>query len=539
MALTETRPQAAGAATAADTGAPPVRTQATAVEKVLGTGDHKTVGRIFIGASLLFVLCDLVMAGLVNLQAASGNELLEETVGFRFGLNHPLALLLCGAMPLVLGLAIYLVPLQVGSPTIAFPRAAALSLWGWLLGTVLFTVAVLVKGSYGGSSESMTRLGHVSVGLLALALLTGVLCVMVTVVGHRPAGMTISRVPFFAFSMLVTGAVWLGTLPVLLAGITVWQIRRPNPSDLEFGAYPALEWIFHQPAVYIAAIPLLGIMADVCGSLSGQRQKNYTVIQGLIVAFGALSFGPWAQGLAARDTFIWIVAGVAAALPVLGVLGGSLDTLRRGKLAVSGGLVLVVSSMLILLLATAAGAVQGIATIGSGELFDIAAGGFTTDGNGGAGIAVGQFYLVIAAVVMGGVGATFHWGTRIWKDGLPSGAALAIAPLALLGALAFGLGHVIMGVALPDADGAEVLARVSGIGAIVLAVSALGAFAAVAAAAAGRVQGTSDPEKGPETFGGTFEWLTASPPVAGNFAADLPAVESEYPVLDRNDQGAK
>lgn len=534
MALTETRPPAAAAASG-DDGAAPARTAPTPVERVLGTGDHKTIGRIFIGASLLFAASDLVIAALVNLHAASGGELLESSVANRFSLNHPIALLLCGALPLVLGLAIYLVPLQVGSPTVAFPRAAAMSLWAWLLGTALFTIALMAKGSYGGSSEKMTRLGHVSVGLLCLSLLVGVICVMVTVVSHRPAGMTLSRVPYFSFSMLVTGAVWLTTLPVVLAAITLWQIRRPNPSDLEISAFPAFEWVFHQPAIYLAAIPLLGLFADACGSLGGQRQKNYTVLQGLIVAFGALSFGPWAQTEASRETLIWIVASVAVGLPVLAVFGGALDTVRRGKLAVSGGFALSAASMLVLLLAVAAGAVQGIASIGSGELFDYAAGGFAT-GNG-AGLAVGQFYLVIAAVVIGGTGATFHWGSRLFKGGLPSGAGLALVPLALLGGLAFGIGHVIMGLATPDADGAETLAAVSGIGGLVLAVATLGAFAAFLGGASGRMAADGEP-KGADANGGTFEWLAASPPVAGNFPDALPTVESEYPLLDRNDEGA-
>lgn len=537
MALTETRPQAAGTESGPEVRVP-TRTQATAVEKVLGTGDHKTIGRVFIGASLLFVALDLLMAGVYNLHAASGNELLEQSIGTRFGLNHPIGLLLCGAMPLMLGLAVYLVPLQVGSPAIAFPRAAAASLWAWILGTVLFTVAILVKGSYGGSSESMTRLGHVSVGLLCVALLAGVVCVMVTVVSHRPAGMTISRVPFFSFSMLVTGAVWIGTLPVLLAGVTLWQIRRPGPSDLEFGAYPTLEWIFHQPAVYIAAIPLLGILADVCGSASGQRQKNYTAIQGLIVAFGALAFGPWASSGPARQTLLWVVAAVAIAVPVLAVLGAGVDTLRRGKLAITGGLVLSVSSVLILLLAIVAGALQGVATIGKGNWFELAAGGFATDGSGGPGVAVGQFYLVIAAVVIGGLGATFHWGTRIWKDGLPSIAGLGLAPLAQIGGIAFGIGHVIAGLARPDLDGTEALLKVSGIGAIVLAAATLGGLGAVVAAAAGWGQPSDDVADGPEALGGTLEWLAASPPARGNFTVDLPTVESEYPLADRNEQGA-
>lgn len=530
MALTETRPHTAAPSGAEEAVAE--RTEPTAVEKVLGSGDHKTLGRIFIGASLLFVLCDLVMAAIVNLQAASGGDFIEATVANRFSLNHPISLLLCGALPLLLGLGLYLVPLQVGSPAIAFPRAAAASLWGWLLGTGLFTVALLVKGSYGGSSEKLSRLGHVSVGLLCLSLLVGVLSVMVTVISHRPAGMTLSRVPFFAFSMLVTGSLWFATLPVVLAAVTVWQIRRPSVSDLEIGAYPAIEWMFHQPALYIAAIPLLGILADVCAALAGQRQKNYTALQGLIVAFGALSFGSWAQVQASRETLPWIVGAVAIALPVLAILGGSLDTLRRGKFKPTPGLALSVISVLVLLLSIASGAVLAIASIGKGQLFDAVGGGFAT--GDGPGIAVGQFYLLIAAVVIGGIGATFHWSPRIWKGGLSSAPGLALAPLALLGGLAFGLGHVIMGLALPDADGAEALAAVSGIGGIVLAAATLGAFLAVLLAAAGR----SNADGAAPTGAGTLEWLAASPPVAGNFADALPPVESEYPVLDATTEGA-
>ena len=185
-------------------------------------------------------------------------------------------------------------------------------------------------------------------------------------------------------------------------------------------------------------------------------------------------------------------------------------------------------------MAATVGALQGISTVGHGQWFDLASGGF---GTAGPGVSIGQFYLVIAAVVVGGIGATFQWGTRLFKGGLPKGAGLALAPLALIGGLAFGLGHVIMGLAQPGADGAKALATVSGVGAGVLALLSLGVFAAVVKAA---VDTNSDSVvvADEEPAGGTFEWLTASPPVAGNFAADLAAVESEYPVLDLNEEGA-
>ena len=527
MALTETRPEAAAPSSGADQSASP-RTQPTPVEQVLGSGDHKIIGRVLIGASLVFVASSLLVASLVNLHAASGNDLLEATVANRFGINSPIALLLCGALPLVLGLAFYLVPLQLGSPALAFPRAAALSLWGWLFGAVMFTVALLAKGSYGGSSLKMSLLGHVSVGLLIVSLLVGVVSVMTTVVSHRPAGMTISRVPFFSFSMLVTGAVWLATLPVVLASITVWQIRHPGVGDLELSAFPAIEWVFHQPAIYIAAIPLLGIILDVAGAVSGQRQRLYTTSQGLIIAFGALSFGPWAQSFESRETLLWVASAVIIALPALAALGGAVETLRRGKLVVTGGLVLSVSAILVLLLATVAGALQGLSTVGSGQGFDLVQGAFGSSGSEGVGpgVATGQFYLVIAAVVIGALGAVFHWGSRLVPVGLPKGAGLGLAPLALVGGLAFGLGHVIVGIALPDESGVEALLSVTGIGGIILAVTAYAAFAVFVAGAAGK-GAPVDNDAAPESTGGTLEWATQ--------LADVSTVESEYPVQDLRD----
>ena len=523
MALTETRPETVVSAE------PAPRTEPTPVEKVLGSGDHKTVGRIFIGASLLFAVIDLAIAGLANLQTASGDSLLEVTAANRLALNHPISLMLCAALPLILGLAIYIVPLQVGSPTIAFPRAAAMSLWGWLGGTVLFSVALIVKGSYGGSSREMTRLGHVSVGLLTVSLLVGIVCVMVTVLSNRVAGMTIGRVPFFSFSMLVTGALWLATLPPVVAIITVWQIRRPSPSDLEAGAYPALEWLFHQPALYILAIPVLGIMLDISSAVSGQRQAAYGVMQGAIVAFGAFTFGSWAQGEVGRNTVLWVVSSAVIALPVLIVLGGSLDTLRRGAKSVSPGVVLAFISMLVLLLATLVGAFLGLNTAGKGSLTSALAGGF---GGSGPGLAVAQFYLAVAASLIAATAALFHWGSRIWAGGLPKAAGLAIAPLALIGGIAFGAGHGILGATTPNASTSQNLAGVSGVGSLVLAVALLGAFMAVLAAVKAHLSGNSAES---EDDGGTLEWLAASPPVAGNFEEPVSGVESAYPLFDRAD----
>lgn len=530
MALTETRPETAPVGAAAD-GAVAPRTQATAAEKLLGSGDHKVIGRLFIGASLLYSTVFLVVAALTHFYAAGAG--LEASVMARFGLNHPIGLMFCGVMPLILGVAIYVVPLQVGAPTVSFPRAAAMSLWAWMLASDLFIVAMLVKGAYGGSSEDMTRLGHVSFGLLIVSLLVGVISVMATVMSGRTAGMTLDRVPFFSFSMLVTGALWLVTLPAALAAITLWHIRRPSPADLSAvpeGAYSAFAWVFSQPAVYIVAIPVLGVLLDVAGALSGQRQKSYGVLQSMIVAFGALSFGAFAVKPDARETLVWVAGAILVALPVLGVFGGALDNLRRGAFKMSAGLAFAILSVLVLLVGVLAGVVRAVSTFGDGNWFEIAVGGVGIEG---AGLAVGQFYLVMAAGLMAGLAGTFHWGSRIFAGGLPKAAGMGLAPLALLGGLAFGAGQLIVGLARPDADGVEPLMLVSGIGAVVVALVAFGALGAVASAAFGLGgTGTADESDDSTPDGGTLEWLTASPPVDGNFSEPIATVETPYPVLD-------
>lgn len=533
MALTETRPEHTEAA-------PAPRAQPTAVEQVLGTGDHKTVGRVFIGASLLFLAVDLVVGALVHFDGASDGSILASDVAAQLFMNHPVGLVLCGVMPLALGLAVYLVPLQIGAPTISFPRAAASSLWGWLAGSVLLGVATASNGSYGGGNSQMARLGNVSVGLLAASLLVGAVCVMATVLSLRAPGMTVGRVPFFSFSMLVTGALWLGTLPVVIGGVVLWHIQQPTAATLAAEGLTSIDWLFRQPAVFVLAIPVLGIALDVASAAAGARVRFERGLQSVIVGLGALSFGAWAQEPFARETFVWIVGCLLVGLPVLVVAGGVADTVRRGTTRVTAGLVCSLASLALLLLAAITALVQGVSTIGKDQLFSVTGGGFVTLSDatglevaGGPGLAVGQTYLVIGAAAAAGIGACFAWGTRIWGGGLPEGMGKGLAPLTLLGGAIFGLAQAVIGIAQPDADATRILLGVAGAGAVVLALAALGTFAAVVGKL--RPQGAYPDERG---TGGTLEWSASSPPPPGNFTEPIPAVESGWPLFDRNETGA-
>lgn len=516
-----------------------------AVEQLLGSIDHKVTGRIFILFSLLFVAFDLVAAALVNIDAAA--DLFSEELSIRLWLNHPIGLLLGGVLPLILGLAIYLVPLQVGSPSISFPRAAAMSAWAWLMGVILFSIALGFDGSYGGTKLEMARLGNVSVGLMAVALMAGVGCVMVTVFSGRPAGMPISRVPFFSFSMLVAGTMWVLSLASLVATVTVWQISQPSALDLELLAFPELEWMFHQPAVYLAAIPLLGLALDASSVASGARSVFADGLQAMIGVLGAVSFGVWAGAPSARETAVYVVMAVVASLPVLAVLGACLDTLRRGTPKPTAGLAMAVSSLLLLSVAGVAGLIAAVNTAGEGDLADLAVGGFATftdsfgvEQVGGPGLATAQLYLIVAAVVVGGLGACHTWAAKLFPGRLPENVGRLLAPVALLGGLVFGAGHLIVGFATPDRSATETLLVITGVGAALLGVVAVAGFVSVAAAIVrDSVEDGSPAEDDEPPEGGTLEWAAPSPPPLTNFVDELPPVTSAYPVFDRDQKGGE
>src|SRR4051794_25149360 len=167
MAVTETPPP-----TVAVPPPPPTRTAfaPTGLAGGLGSGDHKVIGRLYIGFSLLFSL--LVGAagfalGLERLDTSGFNILTKDTAGQVLSF-HMVADPLLLVAPLTLGIAFVIVPLQRGSGSIASPRAAAASFWVWLVGAALLPVSSLRSGGPGGGRASGVDLWIVATAMVVL-----------------------------------------------------------------------------------------------------------------------------------------------------------------------------------------------------------------------------------------------------------------------------------------------------------------------------------------------------------------------------------
>ena len=159
---------------------------------------------MFIGCSVLALAACTVVGALLGIERIDGagslfdaDALPQLFAAFRVGLVFGVL------VPLLLGIAVAIVPLQVGARSLAFPRLAAAGFWTWLGGLVLVIVALADNGGPGGGDAEMVDLFLAAHGLLVIGLAAAALSVATTVLTTRAPGMRMGRVPFFAWSALV------------------------------------------------------------------------------------------------------------------------------------------------------------------------------------------------------------------------------------------------------------------------------------------------------------------------------------------------
>jgi heme/copper-type cytochrome/quinol oxidase subunit 1 len=544
VTVTEDAPAAAPASSEPTAPAP----SATGLASILGSGDHKVVGRLWLVASVVH----LVLAGSAALWVAvlrvdpeqlstDAPDFFAQAFTFR-SIGGAFLFLL----PVTIGIATLVVPLQVGAATLAFPRAAAAAAWTYLLGGGLIIGAYAIDGGPFGEDTDGVRLFIVAFLLVLVALVVAWICIATTVIALRTPGMSLRRVPLFAWSSLVAASVWVLMLPVLAGVVLIAYI------DVRYGGaqgfisgggavtlYSRIAWVFGQPAVYAFGIPVLGFLGSVVPVFSSTRHQLHRVAMGLIGAFGALSVGAWALPAFGPEPTPWlyeapwVAVSVAVLVPVLGLFGLWALTARQGQPRLASPLLFGGAAGLMLLAGLLAGAVQAIEPIET-----------LVDGEGtslyGTTVTTSVASYVVLAAAIAALGGVVYWAPKILGRQLQEAPARVVALLLFAGTVLWALPDVISGLlgqsagpgALPadNLDTIEVLNTVSAVGGAVLAL-AVAAFVALLI----RATRSHDLPGDDPWSGHTLEWVTSSPPPTGNFAS-LPPIGSEAPLYDARHQ---
>jgi cytochrome c oxidase subunit 1 len=278
--------------------------------------DHKVIGYLYLMTSFAFFLVAGVMALIIRAQLwqPQGQVVTDEFYNQLFTMHGTIMLLLF-ATPLFIGFANVVMPLQIGSPDVAFPRLNMFSYYLFLFGGIIAFSGFISPGGAADfgwtvytplSNAFYTPQAGGDLWVMGLALagfgtILGGVNFVTTIICMRAPGMTMFRMPVFTWNILVTSILVLMVFPLLAAVLFALFADRNfgthifDPSSGGPILFQHLFWFFGHPEVYIIALPFFGIITEVLPVFSRKPIFGYKSLVGATIAIAALSMAVWAH----------------------------------------------------------------------------------------------------------------------------------------------------------------------------------------------------------------------------------------------------
>lgn len=513
----------------------------------VATVDHKTIAQRYVSTAFIFLVLGGVLALAMRLQLSQPEARFISADRYnQIFTMHGTNMMFLFAVPVMEAMAVYLVPLMVGTRNIAFPRLNAFSYWIYLFGGILlwlafaldtapdvgwFAYVPLAGPQYGPGKR--TDLWAQMITFTEVAALAVAAEVVVTVFKQRAPGMSLDRIPVLVWAMLVMSFLVILAMPAIMFGSSTLILDRLVGTQFYNPAkggdallWQHLFWFFGHPEVYIIFLPAVGMVSTILPTFVGRPLFGYLWLVMALITTGVLSFGLWVHhmfvvGLPRVGESFFTASSMSIAVPAGIQIFCWLATLWSGRPVFKTPLLFVLGFIVTFVM----GGLTGVM---------VASVPFDTQVHDTYFVVAHFHYVLIGGAVFPLVGAIYYWFPkmtgRMMSERLGQlafwlifvGFHLTFFPMHILGLWGMPRRIYTYQPELPW-SGLNLFVSLSSIilalGFVVFFIDALRSF-------------RSGPAAGPNPWGAsTLEWATTSPPPPYNFRR-IPVVRSRNPLSD-------
>ena len=508
--------------------------------------DHKRIGIMYILLAMVMLLRGFTDAIMMRSQQAlafrSPGYLPPEHYDQIFS-AHGTLMIFFVAMPFVIGLMNFVVPLQLGIRDVAFPTLNSVGFWLTATGALLVNISLLV-GEFARTGwlpypplSELTYSPGVGVDYYLWSLeisgvgtlLAGINLITTVLKLHAP-GMTYMRMPMFCWTTLASNLLIVAAFPILTATLTMLVLDRylgfhffTNEAGGNMMMFVNLIWAWGHPEVYILILPAFGVFSEVVSTFSGKPLFGYRSMVAATMVICILSFTVWlhhffTMGAGADVNAIFGIASMIIAVPTGVKIFNWLFTMYGGRIVYSTPLLWSIGFMVTFVIGGMTGVLLAVPPadfVLHNSLFLVA-----------------HFHnVIIGGVLFGAFAGYTYWfpkafGFRL-HEGLGkasfwcwiTGFYVAFMPLYVLGLMGMTrrMQHY-------DVAAWHPWLLIAAGGAVIIFIGIILQIAQLVVSIRRREQLRD--ETGDPWNGRSLEWATPSPPPAFNFAV-LPRIESE------------
>ena len=303
--------------------------------------NNSYIGVFYVGTAFLFFLLAGILALIMRTQlAVPGNDLLGPDLYNQMFTMHGTVMMFLFAVPAVEAMGVLLLPNMLGARDLPFPRLSAYAYWAYAIGGLVFFCSLFLdmapRGgwfmyppltSFAYSPGSNADFWLLGIGFIEISAIAGAIELVVGVLRTRAPGMTLDRMPIYAWSMLVLAGMIILAFPAVILGTLLLEIERTFHWPFfiaDKGGDPLLWqhlfWFFGHPEVYIIFLPAAGMVSMIVPAMAGRPLIGHRLVVLALVGTGFLSFGLWvhhmfATGIPQLSLGFFSAASMAVAIP--------------------------------------------------------------------------------------------------------------------------------------------------------------------------------------------------------------------------------